>query len=61
MATNGKTKIIEVLQANSLRELVDVVNSINVNAGKHHERMIEKDDIVSLLKDNDTFLLVYYC
>lgn len=60
MATNGKTRI-DVIQANSLRELVDVVNSINVNAGKHHEGMIEKDDIVSLLKDNDTFLLVYYC
>lgn len=55
MAAAKKNKM-DVIQANSLRELVGIVNSYNEKA----KRAICKDDIVSLLKDNDTYLLVYY-
>lgn len=60
MLHSKKTRL-EVIQANSLRELVETVNSINKNADNDSGKMIVKEDIVSLLKDNDTFLLVYYC
>lgn len=53
----SKKNRMEVIQANSLRELVGIVNSYNESS----ERAICKEDIVSLLRDNDTYLLVYYC
>lgn len=48
---------LAVLQAFSLREMVDKVNSINTsNSGTK----ILKDDIVALMKEEGIYSLVYY-
>lgn len=44
-----------VLQAHSLRELIEQVNEINKGASK-----ILKEDIVTILKEDETFFLLYF-
>ena len=41
---------MEVLQANSLRELVDKVN----------DNGVMKEDIVKIMRDNENYFLLYY-
>jgi hypothetical protein len=43
-------KVMAVLQAYSMRNLVDQVN----------KNEIQKEDIVNLIKEHDTFFLIYY-
>lgn len=47
---NRKQKVMTVFAGNTLREIVNTANL----------RMIEREDIVSLLKENGQFWLVYY-
>lgn len=47
---------LAVLQAHSLRDLTNIVNEINASG----DTKILKDDIVSLLKEDNTYFLVYY-
>ena len=49
--------LIDFFQAHSLRELLDNVNSYN----KYHlNHPILKEDIVKILKEEDTYILIYY-
>lgn len=56
--TSYKKEKLNVIQANSLRELVDTVNGINAST----PCKILKDDIVLLHKDAEegTWFLLYY-
>lgn len=50
-------KTLAVIQARSLREIVEAINNNNkVNVG----REILKEDIVQILKDDETFFFLYY-
>lgn len=51
-----KTKI-DYIQAPSLRGLIDIINHINVEFPKNP---IVKDDIVSIQKGEDGYILLYY-
>lgn len=55
MTTYTKTKL-DVIQASSLRELVETVNRINDSSPSK----ILKDDIVNIFTDDGTFFLLYY-
>lgn len=50
-------KHLTYIQASSLRELIERVNTFN-----HYspEKSILKDDIVEILKEEGTFILLYY-
>lgn len=54
--TAQKTQITYI-QATSLRELLDNVNSHN---SEHPENAILKEDIVEILKEEETFIMLYY-
>jgi hypothetical protein len=47
---------LAVIQEHSLRDLVDHVNAINYRG----INKILKDDIVTIMKGNDSFFLLYY-
>lgn len=51
-----KKETMAVLHANSLRELVETVNSINETTPSK----ILKDDIVELLREDEGYFLLYY-
>jgi hypothetical protein len=53
----GRTKQrLSALQAHSLRELVEQINRNNLGENK-----ILKEDIVQILKENEIYILLYYC
>lgn len=54
---NKRKSQIDYLQASSLRDLISQVNNINE---AFPICPILKEDIVSIMKENDTFLLIYY-
>lgn len=54
---NKRKSQIDYLQASSLRGLLSQVNGINET---YPICPILKEDIVSIMKENDTFILVYY-
>lgn len=58
---NKKTRL-SVLRAQSLRELVGMVNDNNdaAHQGLDGTNYILKDDIVSVMKEHDTYFLLYY-
>lgn len=45
------------IQAHSLRDLMEKVNYLNSSSP---DKAITKDDIVSILKEEDTYILLYY-
>jgi len=47
---------LNVLQSSSLRELIERVNSINSNS----DNPILKEDIVTIMNVNETFVMLYY-
>lgn len=53
----GKKTILGVIQAQSLRDIVNMVNNYNQH---HTSAPILKDDIVDLVQDNGTYLLLYF-
>lgn len=53
----AKKVIVDYLQAHSIRELLERVNTHNVNCPNSR---ILKEDIVDILKEGDTFILLYY-
>lgn len=54
--TVQKTRI-DYMQATSLRELLDNVNTYNK---EYPENAILKEDIVEILKEEGTFIMLYY-
>ena len=54
--TVQKTRI-DYMQATSLRELLDNVNTHNK---EYPENAILKEDIVKILKEEGTFIILYY-
>lgn len=54
--TIQKTRI-DYMQATSLRELLDNVNTHNK---EYPENAILKEDIVRILKEEGTFIMLYY-
>lgn len=54
--TIQKTKI-DYIQATSLRKLLDNVNTYNE---EYPENAILKEDIVEILKEEGTFIMLYY-
>ena len=54
--TVQKTRI-DYMQATSLRELLNKVNSHNSD---YPECAILKEDIVEILKEEETFIMLYY-
>ena len=54
--TVQKTRI-DYIQATSLRELLDNVNTHNK---EYPENAILKEDIVRILKEEGTFIMLYY-
>lgn len=54
--TVQKTKI-DYIQATSLRKLLDNVNTYNK---EYPENAILKEDIVEILKEEGTFIMLYY-
>lgn len=58
---NKKTKL-QVLQAHSLRELVNMINDNNEAASQDLDgaQEILREDIVTILKEYDTYFLLYY-
>lgn len=58
---NKKTRL-QVLQAHSLRELVNMINDNNEAASQNLDgaQEILREDIVSIMKEYDTYFLLYY-
>lgn len=58
---NKKTRL-QVLQAHSLRELVSIINDNNEAASQNLDgaQEILREDIVSIMKEYDTYFLLYY-
>lgn len=54
--TVQKTRI-DYMQATSLRELLDNVNTYNK---EYPENAILKEDIIRILKEEGTFIMLYY-
>ncbi len=54
--SNGK-KQLDFLQCHSLRGLIGMVNQHNE---KYPTSPILRDDVVDILKEEDTFILLYY-
>lgn len=52
----GRKERIDVMQARSLRDLVNQINRVNSSSGTK----IMREDIVSLTKDEDTYFMLYY-
>lgn len=57
MEQDNEKITLSVLQANSLRGLIDQVNANNHDK---NERKILKDDIVDIINIHDNFFLLYY-
>lgn len=51
-----KKKLLDVLQAHSLRELVETVNLINETGSSK----ILKEDVLTLFKEDGTYFMLYY-
>lgn len=53
---------LSVLQASSLRELVETVNSVNrlPSSGTEYSQPILREDIVDILKEDGTYFLLYF-
>lgn len=54
--TVQKTRI-DYMQATSLRELLD---NVNIHNKEYPENAILKEDIVEILKEEGTFIMLYY-
>lgn len=54
---NTKKHQIDFIQAHSLRDLLMQVNNHNI---EKPESLILKENIVEILKEEDTFILLYY-
>ncbi len=54
--TVQKTRI-DYMQATSLRELLD---NVNIHNKEYPENAILKEDIVKILKEEGTFIMLYY-
>lgn len=54
--TVQKTRI-DYIQATSLRELLD---NVNIHNKEYPENAILKEDIVKILKEEGTFIMLYY-
>lgn len=52
---DNKKKTLAVLQAHSLRDIVDTINQQNKT-----DFPILREDIVSLLKEDETYFMLYY-
>ena len=50
-------KEIDYIQAHSLRDLLEAVNEWN---SKYPDSAILKDDIVQIMNEEGTFILLYY-
>lgn len=48
---------MDYIQASSLRELLNKVNNYN---NEYPESAILKEDIVEILKEEETFIMLYY-
>lgn len=57
MEQDNEKITLSVLQANSLRGLIDQVNANNHDK---NEKKILKDDIVDIINIHDNFFLLYY-
>lgn len=55
MERSDKTQL-GAIQAHSLRSLVETVNHINEDSPEQ----ILKEDIITILKDEDTYFLLYF-
>lgn len=55
--SNGGKTTIDYLQAHSLRELLAQVNTYNMS---YPDSPILKEDIVNIMKEDETFILIYY-
>lgn len=54
----GRVKTtVDVLQSSSLRDLVDQINRVNASDPSNP---ILKEDILTTIKDEGTYFLVYY-
>lgn len=51
---------MDVLQAQSLRSLIEQVNSINSAGYPDASKMILKENIVDIFKIEDMYILIYY-
>lgn len=54
--TVQKTRV-DYMQATSLRELLD---NVNIHNKEYPENAILKEDIVRILKEEGTFIMLYY-
>ena len=52
-------KNIHTIQSPSMRGLIDRINNWNSQC-ESSEDMILKEDIVTIMKENEVFLLIYY-
>lgn len=50
-------KEIDYIQAHSLRDLLETINKWN---NKYPDNAILKEDIVQIMRENETFILLYY-
>lgn len=57
MPQDKEKKELAIIQARSLRDLLNQVNEINFNDSKP---TIRKDDIIGLQRIDDTFFLLYF-
>lgn len=48
-------RILDILCAHSLRELIETVNSINQSSSP-----ILKDDVVNIIREDDGYIMLYY-
>lgn len=54
---NAQKSHIDYIQACSIRELLETINWHNV---KYPENAILREDIVEILKEGETFIMLYY-
>lgn len=52
-----KKTVIDFIQGHSLRDLLATVNDYNKNCP---QAPILKEDIISIVKEEDTYILLYY-
>lgn len=53
---DNRKDTLSVIQASSLRELVEMVNEHNNQGGEP----IQKEDVVTILKENEAYFMLYY-
>lgn len=56
-ASNNTKKSIDFIEAHSLRELL---YKVNIHNAEIPSRAILKEDIVQILKEEDTYIMIYY-